>query len=89
MHRYGLNNLAIIYNVVFKNERPELPSNPALCPAELATLIQECWQPEPKHRPSTGEIIKSLTLIGKVRDWQYQQQLQLQQQQQQQQQVLH
>lgn len=60
--------MGIIYSVVFKNERPELPHDPERCPLDLAALITDCWHPEPKHRPSTGEIIKALTLIIKMRE---------------------
>ncbi|KAJ9535030.1 hypothetical protein QJQ45_029700, partial [Haematococcus lacustris] len=63
----GCNNAAIIGAVAFKGERPDLPDSPQRCPPDLAALITECWQQDPRDRPSTGELVKSISLIMKVR----------------------
>eukprot|EP00798_Chlamydomonas_sp_ICE-L_P032475 gene32475-17710_t len=65
---YGSNNMGIIYNVVYKGLRPELPEDVERCPEDLASLIKDCWQQEAKARPSTGEIVKLLALIIKMRE---------------------
>ncbi|KAJ9505882.1 hypothetical protein QJQ45_002948 [Haematococcus lacustris] len=63
----GCNNAAIIGAVAFKGERPDLPDSPQRCPPDLAALITECWQQDPRDRPSTGELVKSISLVMKVR----------------------
>ncbi|KAL6755122.1 kinase-like domain-containing protein [Haematococcus lacustris] len=63
----GCNNAAIIGAVAFKGERPDLPDSPQRCPPDLAALITECWQQDPRDRPSTGELVKNISLIMKVR----------------------
>lgn len=65
---YGCPTMAIIYNVVFKQERPELPEDEERCPPDLASLIKDCWNPDPKARPGTGEVVKLVTLVMKVRE---------------------
>jgi serine/threonine protein kinase len=62
----GCNNMAIMASVVVRNERPDLPSNPERCPPDLASLINDCWKQDPRDRPSTGEIVKLISLIMKV-----------------------
>ncbi|KAL6748367.1 kinase-like domain-containing protein [Haematococcus lacustris] len=64
---YGCNNAAIIGAVAFRDERPELPESAERCPPDLAALITRCWQPDPRDRPSAGELVKSISLIMKVR----------------------
>ncbi|KAL6747775.1 hypothetical protein V8C86DRAFT_3197619 [Haematococcus lacustris] len=41
--------------------------SPQRCPPDLAALITECWQQDPRDRPSTGELVKNISLIMKVR----------------------
>eukprot|EP01133_Synstelium_polycarpum_P008373 gene8373-9840_t len=37
------------------------PTIPAECPEEFASLIRECWQDDPKKRPSFEEVINKIT----------------------------
>jgi hypothetical protein len=45
-----------------KNERPFLPSN-SNYPAQLLSLIKECWAPDPRMRPNFSTICSSLEEI--------------------------
>jgi hypothetical protein len=42
-----------------KNERPFLPLN-SNYPAQLLSLIKECWAPDPLMRPNFSTICSSL-----------------------------
>eukprot|EP00798_Chlamydomonas_sp_ICE-L_P016741 gene16741-23013_t len=68
---YGSNNMGIIYNVVMKGLRPELPEEEERCPTDLKALIQDCWHQDAKSRPSTGEIVKIANVVIKVRAGSY------------------
>ena len=43
--------------VCFDNLRPQIPDN---IPKRLSELIESCWHPNPKKRPSCAEIVHSL-----------------------------
>ena len=36
------------------------------CPPKLKSLIQKCWDADPRRRPAAAEVVKSLTLIQQV-----------------------
>jgi serine/threonine protein kinase len=42
-----------------QNERPFLPSN-SIYPAQLLSLIKQCWDPDPRMRPNFSTICSSL-----------------------------
>lgn len=39
----------LVTNLIFKRARPKIPAH---CPAELAALMEECWNEEPQSRPT-------------------------------------
>jgi serine/threonine protein kinase len=45
-----------------QNERPFLPSN-SNYPAQLLSLIKQCWEPDPHMRPNFSTICSSLQEI--------------------------
>ncbi|KAL6072003.1 Dual specificity protein kinase [Balamuthia mandrillaris] len=55
-----LTNEQFVEVVLNRNERPPIPSN---CPAVLRTLIEECWQPDPKKRPNFKEIAERMDVV--------------------------
>jgi len=48
-----LNNQQIMYAVLIKEERPEIPEN---CPELLRLLLARCWEENPKLRPAADEV---------------------------------
>lgn len=52
---------AFIHAVCDNNFRPEIPSD---CPPSLASMMQECWQKNPRLRPSFEDIIPRLDKIA-------------------------
>ncbi len=63
----GCSNVQIMASVVLRQERPELPEHPERCPPDLGALVRDCWKHDPRDRPSTGEVVKLLSIIIKVR----------------------
>ncbi|XP_070587869.1 mitogen-activated protein kinase kinase kinase 20 isoform X1 [Erythrolamprus reginae] len=53
----GLEGLQVAWLVVEKNERLTIPSS---CPASFAELMLQCWEADPKKRPSFKQIISIL-----------------------------
>jgi len=49
--------------MILKGDRPELPTH---CPFQLRTLIEKCWNPEPKSRPTFDDICKELKYMKYV-----------------------
>jgi hypothetical protein len=39
---------------------------PANCPEEIATMMQNCWQHNPNHRPSFNEIHAQMEALWKA-----------------------
>jgi serine/threonine protein kinase len=54
------NPMQIIFAVGVQGQRPALPEDPALCPPELAWLVQQCWQEQPSARPCFREVLARL-----------------------------
>lgn len=54
-----------IFGKVCRGERPTLP--PGLPPA-MATLITECWAPDPSQRPSAAVVVQRLLLLDVATD---------------------
>lgn len=52
----GMSNKEVVQQVS-EGYRMEIPRT---CPAEIASLIQKCWQAEAKDRPNFGQIVKEL-----------------------------
>ncbi|CAB4028596.1 mitogen-activated kinase kinase kinase 20 isoform X2, partial [Paramuricea clavata] len=64
----GMEGVQVAWFVVTKEERLTIPST---CPSPFANLMKECWQSEPKDRPSFKEIIPILEKMngnGSLRD---------------------
>ncbi len=40
------------------------PSIPSSCPAELSTLMKECWQMNAEQRPNIDDIVSTLENIN-------------------------
>ncbi|XP_008116326.2 mitogen-activated protein kinase kinase kinase 20 isoform X1 [Anolis carolinensis] len=53
----GLEGLQVAWLVVEKNERLTIPSS---CPESFAELMLQCWEADPKKRPSFKQIISIL-----------------------------
>ncbi|XP_063174238.1 mitogen-activated protein kinase kinase kinase 20 isoform X1 [Candoia aspera] len=53
----GLEGLQVAWLVVEKNERLTIPSS---CPRSFAELMLQCWEADPKKRPSFKQIISIL-----------------------------
>jgi len=53
---YGAMDL--LMEVAVNGKRPKIPVH---CPTALASLIAECWDANPKKRPSFADILKRLT----------------------------
>ncbi|XP_039176601.1 mitogen-activated protein kinase kinase kinase 20 isoform X3 [Crotalus tigris] len=53
----GLEGLQVAWLVVEKNERLTIPSS---CPGSFAELMLQCWEADPKKRPSFKQIISIL-----------------------------
>nr|XP_056717438.1 mitogen-activated protein kinase kinase kinase 20 isoform X2 [Euleptes europaea] len=53
----GLEGLQVAWLVVEKNERLTIPS---CCPRSFAELMHQCWEADPKKRPSFKQIISIL-----------------------------
>ncbi|XP_020666627.2 mitogen-activated protein kinase kinase kinase 20 isoform X1 [Pogona vitticeps] len=53
----GLEGLQVAWLVVEKNERLTIPSS---CPGSFAELMHQCWEADPKKRPSFKQIISIL-----------------------------
>lgn len=49
-----------------KNKPELLRTDPAICPPELAQLIDDCFAFNPRERPSSGEIMKLLAQMIRV-----------------------
>lgn len=49
----------IVWRVVIKQERPEIPSD---APRDLSDLAHACWATDPALRPSSSAIMQSLKL---------------------------
>lgn len=47
----------IVWRVVIKRERPEIPAD---APPDLADLASACWATEPERRPQFAVILKSM-----------------------------
>ena len=47
-----------LYEELIKGVRPELPME--VCPPELASLLRDCWDPNPSSRPSFSQICSRL-----------------------------
>jgi len=43
---------------------------PSDCPPAIASLIQDCWNPDPMKRPSFSEILVRLERMAVPEDWQ-------------------
>jgi serine/threonine protein kinase len=52
------NQLQIMLMVSAKKMRPKIPQE---CPAYLRELIENCWQHDPRARPTAEEVVKTLT----------------------------
>ncbi|XP_043931488.1 mitogen-activated protein kinase kinase kinase 20 isoform X2 [Protopterus annectens] len=53
----GLEGLQVAWLVVEKNERLTIPSS---CPTSFAELMRQCWEIDPKKRPSFKQILVTL-----------------------------
>ncbi|GJP42545.1 hypothetical protein CLOM_g2098 [Closterium sp. NIES-68] len=56
----GLTFIQLAYNVVHKNQRPDIPPS---CNPELARLMAECWDRDPAARPEFADIVPRLERI--------------------------
>lgn len=47
--------------------KPQLPPvDPATCPHELVSLLADCLSFNPRERPSSGEVMKSMAHMMRV-----------------------
>jgi len=46
--------------MILEGERPKLPAH---CPLELRDLIEKCWNPKPKNRPTFDDICRELKFV--------------------------
>ncbi|CAM9480839.1 unnamed protein product, partial [Laminaria digitata] len=49
--------LNIYKRVVFKGERPTIPAD---APADIATIVRDCWAGAPEDRPTSSEVMRRL-----------------------------
>mmetsp|Transcript_5094 Transcript_5094/g.7552 ORF Transcript_5094/g.7552 Transcript_5094/m.7552 type:complete len:427 (-) Transcript_5094:377-1657(-) len=56
----GMGKAAYIERVVMGGLRPSIPRD---VPKDLATLMQQCWDADPKRRPSCTAILASLDIV--------------------------
>ncbi|CAI5945435.1 unnamed protein product [Closterium sp. NIES-65] len=56
----GLTFIQLAYNVVHKNQRPDIPPS---CNPELARLMAECWDRDETVRPEFAEVVARLEKI--------------------------
>jgi hypothetical protein len=62
-----MQNLSELYEKLMNGKRPELPVD---CPEELKALLKDCWNIQPRSRPSFTEVcirlekLKHATLRG-------------------------
>jgi len=57
---HGLQTMQIAYAVANQGLRPTIPST---CPPSLAALITDCWQTDPRHRPTFAVILERLNSV--------------------------
>jgi len=57
-----LNQMQLLMEVAVKNQRPNLKST-VTCSAPLHTLMTNCWDENPKNRPSFQQIIEILRAL--------------------------
>ncbi len=50
----------VVMLVGVEKRRPEIPAD---CPKQLASLIQRCWDDDPRRRPSCAEVEKKTKLL--------------------------
>jgi serine/threonine protein kinase len=63
LHPFGYPLVRLLERISFpKNERPFLPSN-INYPAQLLSLIEQCWAPDQRMRPNFSTICSSLQEI--------------------------
>jgi serine/threonine protein kinase len=53
----------VINAVCYKNQRPILPLPSERLPKEFLSLVQRCWDGDPKARPAFTEVVKVLDEI--------------------------
>jgi hypothetical protein len=64
LHPFGCAPVRLLERISSpQNERPFLPSS-SNCPAQLLSLIKQCWAPDPRMRPNFSTICSSLQEIG-------------------------
>ncbi|XP_068605904.1 non-receptor tyrosine-protein kinase TYK2 [Brachionichthys hirsutus] len=44
---------------------------PRECPHEVRMLMEQCWSPEPKQRPTFGSLIERFEAVRRTYDWQF------------------
>lgn len=60
----GETPLAVAYKVTISKERlPLHVLDDQRCPRKLRKLIEECWDADPRRRPSAAVAAKQLTLV--------------------------
>eukprot|EP01024_Parvocaulis_polyphysoides_P016207 TRINITY_DN1718_c0_g3_i1.p1 TRINITY_DN1718_c0_g3~~TRINITY_DN1718_c0_g3_i1.p1 ORF type:complete len:319 (+),score=26.40 TRINITY_DN1718_c0_g3_i1:67-957(+) len=52
--------VVIMARVAIKSDRPTIPDT---CPIELKRLIERCWAPNPRERPTAREVVQKLTIL--------------------------
>ncbi|XP_060683285.1 mitogen-activated protein kinase kinase kinase 20-like isoform X1 [Hemiscyllium ocellatum] len=57
----GLEGLQVAWLVVEKNERLTIPKG---CPASFAELLHQCWETDPKKRPSFKQVLGILEIMS-------------------------
>jgi len=54
-----------IQEAIVNNERPPIPTD---CDPDYASLMRDCWHPDPDKRPTFGEVVQRLTEMVRRRD---------------------
>jgi serine/threonine protein kinase len=60
----GMQQIQTGLGVLNKNLRPKIPH---ACPKPIANLIKQCWDKDPKKRPSFETILKKFGVVQNVR----------------------
>ncbi|KXZ55179.1 hypothetical protein GPECTOR_3g325 [Gonium pectorale] len=60
----GVSLVEVAYKVAQQHVRPPLWQIPEeRCPPKLRTLIEQCWDPDPRRRPAAAEVAKCLLIV--------------------------
>lgn len=52
-----------VHALVFVSAQGARPDIPSICPADLANVMRQCWDPKPENRPNMTEVVAMLEAV--------------------------